>query len=153
MRQYNRLPRKLSAKEVQQARASAQFGLTLKQIAAILGYPKISLERLIKRTKGAQEEIDAGRAMAIAKVAKNAFEMAFKGDKTMIIFLLKTKGGFRETDVNVWRGDSDHPIDIRHSKQDIIDDKDKRKAEIKRLLEKRDADEEGRATVITPALD
>jgi hypothetical protein len=42
-------------------------------------------------------ELQRGRALAGMKLKKSAYDLASAGDKTMLIFLLKTKHGFSET--------------------------------------------------------
>lgn len=42
-------------------------------------------------------ELERGRALAGMRLKKSAYELAQGGDKTMLIFLLKTKHGYSET--------------------------------------------------------
>lgn len=42
-------------------------------------------------------ELDRGRAAALSRLKQRAFDMAEAGDRTMLIFLLKTQCGWKET--------------------------------------------------------
>ena len=42
-------------------------------------------------------ELDRGRAAALSRLKRTAFDLAEAGDRTMLIFLLKTQCGWKET--------------------------------------------------------
>ena len=86
-----RPPKKLSKQDLQEIESLAGLGLPQKQIARIKG---LSVDTL---RKYALEAFHSGKAKALARVAKTAFEMAVSGQNTaMTIFYLKTQGGFHE---------------------------------------------------------
>ena len=77
-------------------RLYAGLGLTQEQIAAIFGK---SVETIVKHCR---DELDAGKAETIAKVAGTLVNKALKGDTASAIFYLKTQAGWRETNnINV----------------------------------------------------
>ena len=67
------------------------LGLTQEQIAAVFGK---SVETIVKYCR---DELDAGKAETIAKVAGTLVNKALKGDTASAIFYLKTQAGWRET--------------------------------------------------------
>ena len=84
---------------------SEQIANMVKQLSGI-GIPHdmiCSIADISKPTlyKYYREELDKGKASAVAKVAANLFDMATgNGNRALpaAIFFLKTQGGFRETD-------------------------------------------------------
>jgi hypothetical protein len=67
------------------------LGLTQEQIGHVVDKSVDSLARHCR------QELDAGRAEMIAKVAGNLVQKALSGDTTCAIFYLKTQAGWRET--------------------------------------------------------
>ena len=68
------------------------------QIAAVMLFSRSTLEKYY------QDQLDLGRAVALATVTETAFKMATSGDNTaMTIFWLKTQAGWREVpkDINI----------------------------------------------------
>ncbi len=56
----------------------------------------------MKDQKGVVEAIEKGRALALAQVAKTAFQLATSGKcYPMTMFYLKCRGGWSETDAEV----------------------------------------------------
>lgn len=72
-------------------RLYAGLGLTQEQIGHLIG---VSVDAL---TKHCRDELDAGKAETLAKVAGGLVQKALKGDTASAIFYLKTQGGWRET--------------------------------------------------------
>lgn len=72
-------------------RALAKYGVRQREIAVQIGVSTGTL------TKYYSAELDAGMAEAAEGLAKTAYQMAMDGDVRMIIFLLKTRLGYRET--------------------------------------------------------
>ena len=72
------------------ALALAQRGVPHDLIALSLGVAESTLEKHYK------EQLDAGRAHCVSNLLTMAFERAKKSD-AILIFLLKTKAGLRET--------------------------------------------------------
>ena len=77
-----------------QAKTLAAVGVRHEDIAAKLG---ISADTL---TKYYRQELDDGRVDANAQVAKSLYEQAKSGNTTAMIFWLKTRAGWKETQVN-----------------------------------------------------
>ena len=77
-------------------RLYAGLGLTQEQIAAIFGK---SVETIVKHCR---DELDAGKAETIAKVAGTLVNKALKGDTASAIFYLKTQAGWRRFGWYVW---------------------------------------------------
>jgi len=75
-------------------RAWAAVGVRHEDIASKLA---ISADTL---TKYYRQELDDGRIDANAQVAKSLFEQAKTGNTTAMIFWLKTRAGWKETQVN-----------------------------------------------------
>ena len=72
-------------------RALAKYGVRQREIAVQLG---VRTGTLIKYYSA---ELDAGMAEAAEGLAKTAYQMAMDGDVRMMIFLLKTRLGYKET--------------------------------------------------------
>lgn len=72
-------------------RALAKYGVRQHDIAVQIGINKITLAKYYR------DELDAGMAEAAEGLAKTAYQMAMDGDVRMMIFLLKTRLGYRET--------------------------------------------------------
>ena len=72
-------------------RALAKYGVRQREIAVQIG---VSTGTLIKYYSA---ELDAGMAEAAEGLAKTAYQMAMDGDVRMMIFLLKTRLGYKET--------------------------------------------------------
>ena len=72
-------------------RALAKYGVRQHDIAVQIGVSTGTL------TKYYSAELDAGMAEAAEGLAKTAYQMAMDGDVRMMIFLLKTRLGYRET--------------------------------------------------------
>lgn len=74
-----------------QVTAASGFGLRHEKIAILLGITDKTLRRKYRK------ELDAGSSLAQFNVAKQCYDMAMKGDRTMIIWFEKTRSGMRET--------------------------------------------------------
>ena len=72
-------------------RALAKYGVRQYDIAVQIGVTKGTL------VKYYSAELDAGMAEAAEGLAKTAYQMAMDGDVRMMIFLLKTRLGYKET--------------------------------------------------------
>lgn len=73
-------------------RALAKYGVRQHDIAVQIGVATTAT-----LTKYYRAELDAGMAEAAEGLAKTAYQMAMDGDVRMMIFLLKTRLGYRET--------------------------------------------------------
>lgn len=74
-----------------QVKAAAGFGLRHEKIAILLGITDKTLRVRYRK------ELDEGMASAQFNVAGKTYELAMKGDRTMIIWFEKTRSGMRET--------------------------------------------------------
>lgn len=72
-------------------RALAKYGVRQHDIAVQIGVTAVTLAKYYRA------ELDAGMAEAAEGLAKTAYQMAMDGDVRMMIFLLKTRLGYRET--------------------------------------------------------
>ena len=72
-------------------RALAKYGVRQHDIAVQIGINTVTLAKYYRA------ELDAGMAEAAEGLAKTAYQMAMDGDVRMMIFLLKTRLGYRET--------------------------------------------------------
>ena len=82
------------------ARTLSAVGITYEDIAAKIN---ISSDTLVKYYK---QELDDGRVDANATVAKGLFEQAKNGNVAASIFWLKTRAGWKETQVQEITGNS-----------------------------------------------
>ena len=72
-------------------RPLAKYGVRQHDIAVQIGINTVTLAKYYRA------ELDAGMAEAAEGLAKTAYQMAMDGDVRMMIFLLKTRLGYRET--------------------------------------------------------
>lgn len=86
--------------ERRRIRLYAGLGMTQEHIGSLMGKSVDSLARHCK------EELVAGRAETLAKVAGTLVQKALSGDTTSAIFYLKTQGGWKETQVNEHSGNA-----------------------------------------------
>lgn len=95
-----RPPRKpLDEVELKKLGDLAAVGLNLVQIAAAMEMSPGTLKRRIKETEGGSDPLKRGRAVALANVARTAYQLAVSGKvPAMTMFFLKTRGGWREKD-------------------------------------------------------
>ena len=85
-------------------RALAKYGVRQHDIAVQIGVAKGTL------IKYYSEDLDAGMAEAAEGLAKTAYQMAMDGDVRMMIFLMKTRLGYRETTRIECSGPDGEPI-------------------------------------------
>lgn len=91
MAKSGRKPWQPTDEDRKRIRLLAGLGLTQDQVALVMGKCTDTL------AKHCREDLDAGRAETIAKVAGNLVKKALAGDTTSAIFYLKTQAGWRET--------------------------------------------------------
>lgn len=81
-----------------QLEAMAGMGLTIAQMAAIMGMGKATLERRLKDNDELKIRLEKGRAKALLSVSRTAYDMAVSGKvPAMTMFYLKCRGGWKET--------------------------------------------------------
>ena len=88
------------------ARTLSAVGITYEDIAAKIG---ISSDTLVKYYK---KELDDGRIDANSTVAKGLFQQAKNGNVAASIFWLKTRAGWKETQVQELTGANGNPLTI-----------------------------------------
>jgi hypothetical protein len=90
-----------------QAKSLAGFGVTVKEIAALMGIDQETL------TKYYQDDMDAGRATANARVSSRLFDRATKeGDTTAMIWWTKARMKWSEKTEHEHTGAGGGPIQI-----------------------------------------
>lgn len=84
---------------IEQVEALAQRGLTQGQIADALGVSLATLQRRRQDSEEFDAALKKGTALGIAAVANRLMERINSGDTTAMIFFLKTRAGWKETQV------------------------------------------------------
>lgn len=84
---------------IEQVEALAQRGLTQGQIADALGVSLATLQRRRQDSEEFDAALKRGTALGIAAVANRLMERINSGDTTAMIFFLKTRAGWKETQV------------------------------------------------------
>lgn len=83
-------------------------GLNNQQMASILGMSKDTLERFFASDSVLHAAVEKGRSNSILKVASTAYQLAVSGDvPAMTMFYLKTRAGWKETQVVEQKPDDD----------------------------------------------
>jgi predicted transcriptional regulator len=91
-----------------QAEDLAGYGLTHEQIAHVLGVSQDTVERHYT------DELEAGLALALATVAKTAYQMATSGDEpAMTMFWLKTRAKWKEVQHHEVTGKEEGPLNVQ----------------------------------------
>jgi transposase len=93
-----------------QAKTLAAVGIRHEDIAAKLGITADTL------TKYYRKELDDGRVDANAQIGKSLFEQARAGNTSAMIFWLKTRAGWKETQVQEHTGPEGQPLVINWQK-------------------------------------
>ncbi|NBW17969.1 MAG: hypothetical protein EBR82_59355 [Caulobacteraceae bacterium] len=93
-----------------QVKTLAAVGVRHEDIASKLS---ISADTL---TKYYRQELDDGRIDANAQIAKSLYEQAKSGNTTAMIFWLKTRAGWKETQVNEMTGANGQPLNFTWQK-------------------------------------
>ena len=84
--------------------------LTLQQIADHLGISQSTFQRMKKRNPEILTIYKQGKAKMIAKISQGLIQKAMAGCKTREIFVLKTQGGWKETNINEHTGPDGGPL-------------------------------------------
>jgi transposase len=93
-KQVGRPPHEPTEQTRLQAKTLAAVGIRHEDIAAKLGITADTL------TKYYRKELDDGRVDANAQIGKSLFEQARAGNTAAMIFWLKTRAGWKETNVH-----------------------------------------------------
>jgi hypothetical protein len=97
-----------SAETRAQVEDLAGYGLTHAQIAHVLKVSQDTVERHYA------EELEAGLALALATVAKTAFQMATSGEEpAMTMFWLKTRAKWKEVQHHEVTGNNEGPLQLQ----------------------------------------
>lgn len=102
-----RPPHQKSTEKQTMVRTLAAVGITHEDIASKL---EISADTLVKYYK---KELADGRIDANAQVAKGLFDQAKQGNTAAAIFWLKTRAGWKETNINEISGLEGQPVSIK----------------------------------------
>jgi hypothetical protein len=98
-----------TAEQRKQVETLAGYGLTVEQIGYVLACSHDTVKRHYV------EELERGQAVAVAKVAQTAFQMATSGNEpAMTMFWLKTRARWRE--VHEVAGEGGGPIIVTWEK-------------------------------------
>lgn len=92
-------------------RAMAAGAVDHVYIAQYFGISRNTLERKFK------EELRSGKGLVGARLTMTAMQKALGGDRVMLMFVLKTQYGWRETNGHQWLGKNGDPISF-----DSLDD-------------------------------
>lgn len=88
----------LSEKQLIEITRLAGIGLTIKQISYILNLKERTLTRRLSDTEEVREAYEKGKTLADQKVLKALFRKIEEGNVACILFYLKTRCNWRETD-------------------------------------------------------
>lgn len=123
---------KLTKKQIGEIEEMAGCGMTVAQIAGILGLSKKTLERRVKGTSDAFDALEKGRAKAARQVTATAYGLAISGQSpAMTMFWLKCRAGWTEKQVLEHTGRDGGPIET------VMLTPEQRKARIDELIKKR----------------
>lgn len=81
---------------IKKSESLAAQGLTIEQIASVLGIGERTLYEKQRQFPQLQQAIKAGQAKGIATIANALFNKAKSGDNTAMIFYLKCRAGWRD---------------------------------------------------------
>ena len=107
---------KPNAEHRKMVEAMSGYGMTEEQIAILVGLSGIDPKTLRKYFR---QELSRGQAQAMAKLTQTAYQMAtVDKNVSMAIFLLKTRGGWRETGNFNPGGPHEQPIEPTNTELD-----------------------------------
>jgi len=89
----------ITAEQLRQIETLAGYGLTLQEIARVVGISLETLKRRKKDTEAVDEAIARGRASAAASVARKLFQLATEGCLSAIIWYERTRCGRSEKNI------------------------------------------------------
>lgn len=121
----------------------AACGTTQDHVARLLGIGRETLEKYYR------DELDLGLSKANSQIAGKLFAKALEGDTASMIFWLKTRARWRETNRHEHTGPDGGPvkaemkIDLSDLMSDLADDE---RANLRAILERRAVQSEGGAS-------
>lgn len=77
----------------------ASLGMTKEQVALRLGFSYVTLSRYQKKDARFKQAIEEGLAMAISSNTMALKKLADKGNVAAVIFFLKARAGWKETQI------------------------------------------------------
>lgn len=95
----------------------ARSGLSVAQIAGSLGMSESTLRNRLRESEALQLAIDKGRADSVEKVANKLFEAAMNGNVTAMIFFLKCRAGWKETERHELTGADGEAVTIETNQE------------------------------------
>lgn len=101
--------------DIHKIESMAATGLTIEQIRNNLGYKKTTYYKNKKINAEIAEAIKRGESKGIAVATSKLFEGIQKNNLTAIIFFLKCRAGWKETNVTELTGQDGKPITHKHS--------------------------------------
>jgi hypothetical protein len=103
------------AQEIKRIETMSGLGLTVDQMAAVLGVSKKTFERRIEDTPAAKDALEKGRALAAFNVTETAYKLAISGKvPAMTMFWLKCRARWREVNVVEHSGPDGGPIESKN---------------------------------------
>lgn len=93
----------LTPEQIKSIEMMAGLGLNYKEMSYILGFSRATLERRFEEDPELREVVQKGRAKVKKGLVGKAYQEAMNGNTPLLIFLLKTRYGFREK------------VDVEHS--------------------------------------
>lgn len=99
---------KPTPEEIAQIREAAGFGVTVEQIAAMMG----KSEDTLRKHAEIRDALAAGKGEIIAQVAGALVKKALGGDTASMIFYLKTQAGWKETARHEHSGPDGKPVQM-----------------------------------------
>jgi hypothetical protein len=104
----------------------AAQGMTISQVAAILGIPSGELRTRTEAANQLRIAIEKGKALGVRTISQKLFEQAVSGNTIAGMFYLKAVGGWREADKRPPEdGDGEGgAIKIYLPEKDVDEDKD-----------------------------
>lgn len=103
---------KLTKDLLVKAEAMAAQGLTMDQIASVLHIAPGTLYAKKKEYKELDEAIKRGKDKGIATIANALFQKAKSGDTTSMIFFLKCRANWKETQKHELTGEDGEPLKV-----------------------------------------
>lgn len=102
----------LSDKQIEELETMAGLGIPMESIAAIFGMSKDTLEARVKDQAGVKSAIERGKGKVRATIYQTAYNQAMSGNTAMLIFWLKTREGWKETDRLELTGADGKPLEV-----------------------------------------
>jgi hypothetical protein len=101
-----------SDKDIKYIQEMYAIGLPLKKIAQVLGISVSTIERRRKEDDALNAALEKGRASTDLMVLNNFYKHLKDGDKTALIFYMKTKMGYSEKQILEHQGQDGENIKL-----------------------------------------